>query len=140
MKTSTTIVAALVTIVSCVVPTLADDSKKVTTGKVVLVTPKDDQSLVWLYDLDTVNKLRITTDEDPTEQRVPSLSYNGNKELTILYTEQDSPGRKDRVDMALIQGNVRDEITSFKYIVVSHSYGDKIGLRIMYMTMADAKV
>jgi len=140
MKTSTAIVAALVTIVSCVVPTLADDSKKVTTGKVVLVTPKDDQSLVWLYDLDTVNKLRITTDEDPTEQRIPSLSYNGNKELTILYTEQDSPGRKDRVDMALIQGNVRDEITSFKYIVVSHSCGDKLGLRSMYMTVADAKV
>ena len=111
---------ALVGYISIVPVVLADDAPRLAIGKVVIVTPKQDQTLAWPYDLKQVNSLQFATDANSTYDRVPSLSYNGKTELSIMYFSDDAPGRTDRIDMALIQGNKEGEnITSFRYVVVS---------------------
>ena len=110
---------ALVGYISIVPVVLADDAPRLAIGKVVIVTPKQDQTLAWPYDLKQVNSLQFATDANSTYDRVPSLSYNGKTELSIMYFSDDAPGRTDRIDMALIQGNKEGEnITSFRYVVV----------------------
>ena len=92
---------------------------RVAKGVVVIVTPKEDQTIVWPYDLDMTNKLVM---QNPTSGNgsIPSLAYNGNADLTLFYFDDDPVGRKDRVDMAMIKGNAEGQaISSFKYVVVS---------------------
>jgi hypothetical protein len=121
MKSPLVSLTTIIALISSLTSTLAvvTEGERNAKGKVVIFTPKEDQTLVWPYDVAATNKLIVMNDTDKGGFTPPSLSFNGNTDLTLFYFDNDPVGRKDRVDMAMIKEDDQGKVTSFKYAIVS---------------------